>query len=102
MDLLLRHTILGEWLHFAGATQLDHAEEGKVASLKKFNTLREAQRQESARGETTRLLADAEGIYPIESRIVDWYGDDDLDVGSFMIQDKQLLKVSRIPRIGPR
>ena len=86
MDVLLRHTILGEWLHFAGATGLDHAEEGKVASLKKFNTLREAQRQESSPEESTRLLADAEGIYHIETRIIDWYGDDDLDVSSFVLR----------------
>lgn len=82
MDVLLRHTILGEWLRYAGATQLDHAEEQDVASLKKLNTLREAQRQlsESGPDESTRLLSDAEGIYHIETRIVDWYGSKDLDV----------------------
>ena len=40
MDVLLRHTILGEWLRYAGAPQ----------------------------------------VYHIETRIVDWYGSDDLDV----------------------
>jgi hypothetical protein len=86
MDVLLRHTILGEWLRHAGANHLDNAEEHNVASLKKFNTLREAQRQESSPDETIRLLADAEGIYHIETRIVDWYGDDDFDVSNFMLQ----------------
>lgn len=86
MDILLRHTILGEWIRYAGATSLDHAEEVNVASLKKLNTLRELQRQETS-DETTQLLSDAEGRYHIETRIVNWYGDDDLDASFSISKD---------------
>lgn len=80
MDVLLRHTILGEWLLYAGPSHLSHTEEVNVASLKQLNTLRELQREQSNSDETTRLLTDAEGHYHRETRVVDWYGDGDLDV----------------------
>ena len=92
MDVLLRHTILGEWLLYAGADHLSHAEEVQVESLKKLNTLRELQRQESVSDETSRLLTDAEGHYHIETRIVDWYGEDDLDVSC----DACLVKLNKV------
>ena len=80
MDVLLRHTLLGEYF-------VSHTEEHDPSLLKRFRTLQDAERQGDFADESTRLLEYEHNSYDSDTRLVDWYSNDDPDVSiPFMVR----------------
>lgn len=80
MEVLLRHTILGDGLRSLGLNHLSYPEEHDSGVLKRFTTLQDAQSHEAPTGENTPLLSDRDHGYDSNTLLVDWYGDDDSEV----------------------
>ena len=88
MDVLLRHTLLGEWLHYAGLSHPGHTEEHDPGLLKRLNTPQEAQVHSALPDEGTSLLARGEENHDSRALLVDWYSEDDDDVCLFVLHMK--------------
>ena len=86
MDVLLRHTLLGEWLHFAGLSHPGHTEEHNPGLLKRLNTPQDAQVHAALPDEGSSLLAHGGDDFESRTLLVDWYGEDDDDVCAIVLQ----------------
>ena len=80
MDVLLRHTILGECIRYISPSQLPYAEEKDPSILKNLSNLQDAQSDSIRVDENTSLLSRAEQTYGSEAVLVEWYTDDDDEV----------------------
>ena len=80
MEVLLRHTLLGECLRFAGLSHLSYAEERDSGLSKNLRTIHNEQAHAAEADENTRLLTDGEETYGAETLVVDWYSANDPDV----------------------
>lgn len=81
MNVLLRHTILGEGIRLIDRYHLAYAEERDPAILKRLITLQDAQFDPSHADENSALLANGEDQFGSETLLVDWYSVDDAEVG---------------------
>jgi hypothetical protein len=78
MDVLLRHTLLGDCIRGINSSYLPHPDEQDPSVQKSLRTFQNAQ---SARAdENTALLTDGEDTDASRTLVVDWYGNDDYEV----------------------
>lgn len=77
MDVLFRHTILGEAVRFINPHLLAYAEECDPAILKNLVTLEDAQSMPEHADENSALLEDGEDEYGSGTLLVEWYNEDD-------------------------
>lgn len=82
MDILLRHTILGESIRLVDKSYLAYAEERDRAILKNLITLNDAQSDPAHADENTALLEDGEEEYGSSAILVDWYDGEDSEVSA--------------------
>lgn len=80
MDVLLRHTVLGEGIRLIKPSYLAYADEQDHTLLKNLATVQEAQSNQDRADETTALLSHAEETYGSEALLVEWYDSDDSEV----------------------
>lgn len=81
MDILFRHTILGEGIRLLNPHLLPYAEELDPSVLKNLITLEDAQSDPAHADENSALLADGEDHFGSGTLLVDWYHSDDSEVG---------------------
>lgn len=79
MDVLLRHTILGECIRFVDKSRLTYADERDPVIVKNLTTLEDARSEAAQADESTALLEHGEDHYGSRAVLVDWYGQDDLE-----------------------
>ena len=79
MDILLRHTLLGEAVRLVDKQHLAYAEERNPAILKHLTSLQAAQNNPRHADENSALLADGEDHYGSGTLLVDWYNEGDLE-----------------------
>lgn len=81
MNVLFRHTILGEGIRLMNPHLLPYAEEVDPSILKNLITLQDAQSDPTHADENSALLADGEDHFGSGTLLVDWYDSDDSEVG---------------------
>lgn len=86
MNVLLRHTILGEGIRLIDPYHLAYAEERDPSILKRLITLHDAQSDPTHGDENSALLANGEDHFGSQTLLVDWYSADDAEVGLPCIQ----------------
>lgn len=80
MNVLLRHTILGEAIRLAVPKQFPYAEELDPTILKTLITIRTAQSDPNHADENSALLADGEQHFGSGTLLVEWYDMNDSEV----------------------
>lgn len=90
MNVLLRHSILGEGIRLLNPHVLPYQEELNPSVLKTLHTLQAAQSDPAHADENSALLADGEHHFGSETLLVDWYEEDDPEVGFLMLSDVEL------------
>lgn len=85
MNVLLRHTILGEGIRLIDPYHLAYADERDPTIVKGLITLHDAQSDPTHADENSALLADGEDEFGSRTLLVDWYGADDAEVGVFYL-----------------
>lgn len=80
MDVLLRHTIIGETIRLISPSSLPYADEKDSSILKNLVTLQRAQTIPDHADENSALLAEGEDAYGSGTLLVDWYDADDSEV----------------------
>lgn len=83
MDILLRHTILGECIRVVTKSHLTYADERDPVIVKNLATLEDARSEAAEADESTALLEHGEEHYGGRAVLVDWYDQDDLEVCLF-------------------
>lgn len=83
MDVLLRHTVVGEGIRLIDHSYLPYADEQDAGIVKNLATIRQAQSHDHREDETTALLSHAEETHGSEALLVEWYDSDDSEVISF-------------------
>lgn len=86
MNVLLRHTILGEGIRLVDPYRLAYADERDPTTLKRLITLHEARSDPNHADENSALLADGEDEFGSQTLLVDWYSADDAEVGVFCLR----------------
>lgn len=80
MNVLLRHTILGEAIRKIDPYHSAYADESDTTTLKCLTTLQDAQSNATHTDENSALLASGEDAFGSQTLLVDWYSVDDADV----------------------
>lgn len=84
MNVLLRHTVLGEGIRLISPSSLPYADEQDPSVTKNLATVRQAQSRHDQADETTALLSHAEDSYGSDALLVEWYDSDDLEVSGIV------------------
>lgn len=92
MDILLRHTILGEGVRLLNPRLLPYAEELDPSIVKNLITLQDARHDPHHADENSALLADGEDHFGPKTLLVDWYDDDDSEVGFIRTNTKLYMR----------
>ena len=79
-QVLLRNTLLGQCLRYAGVARLQHADEQNDGLSKTLSPVQDTEHHEHV-DESTGLLGNND-----QAVLVDWYGDDDPDVSLLLSQ----------------
>lgn len=91
MEVLFRHTLLGEGIRALdkSRSQFRYAEEDEPEIIDKLVTLEDAESLPADADEATALLTNGDDPHRSQIYLVDWYGDDDLEV-RFLLKEPRI------------
>lgn len=95
MDVLFRHTIIGESIRLIDSSRLPYADELDPAVLKNLVTLQRARQIPEHADENSALLAEGENAYGSGTLLVNWYDVDDSEVRPMLCILDTVLTIDR-------